>query len=286
VDRIPGLGTASNLYAPSPLEARFRLPLDEPEPELAADAYLRGVLAREAVDTGRDSRVREAQAELMPVLQRWGEQNLLAVYPSGSFAKGTANQSGTHIDLFLSLSWDTDASLLAIHDGLERVLRAWGYQVQRQEVSLRTRVHGYEVDLVPGKQLNADSADHSLYLRRRETTVKTNVLQQVWWALETNRQEEMRLVKLWRTQRALDWPSYYVELAAARALGGAPRGKLWRNFRTVMEFARDELQRAQLVDPANRENVVSDSMTTEEKRTVAWEAAVALRELDWHSVVA
>ena len=44
------------------------------------------------------------QTTLMPTLRQWAGNDLLSVYPSSSFMKGTAVLSGTDVDLFLSLS--------------------------------------------------------------------------------------------------------------------------------------------------------------------------------------
>ncbi|HUY95038.1 MAG TPA: hypothetical protein VMU71_07050, partial [Terracidiphilus sp.] len=60
-----------------------------------ADSYLRAVLRREEVDAGIDSPVRRVEAALWPLIARWGGSSLVRVHPSGSFAKGTANRSGT-----------------------------------------------------------------------------------------------------------------------------------------------------------------------------------------------
>jgi hypothetical protein len=70
---------------------------------MAGDEYLRGILAREAVDNGPYSPVRQVQWTLQAPVQQWASGYLVNVSPSGSFAKGTANSSGTDIDLFISL---------------------------------------------------------------------------------------------------------------------------------------------------------------------------------------
>lgn len=71
---------------------------------MSADDYLLDILARERVDNSLTSPVWAAKQTLMPVLSQWGGSCLQQVHPSGSFAKGTANRSGTDIDLFFSLS--------------------------------------------------------------------------------------------------------------------------------------------------------------------------------------
>jgi hypothetical protein len=250
------------------------------------DSYLRAILRREAVDAGPDAPVRRAEARLFPLIFRWAGASLVKVHPSGSFAKGTANHSGTDIDLFVSLREDADATLRAIYDGLDRALRAAGYAVRRQNVSLNVKAGGFSVDLVPGKRHKGYTTDHSLYVRRQDTWIKTNVLKHVDWVHSTRRQDEMRLMKLWRDQNHLDWPSFYVELATARALEGLLLpDSLSANLRRALLFARDELERARLADPGNPSNIVSDTLTADEKRVIARAATAALKDTDIRRVV-
>jgi tRNA nucleotidyltransferase (CCA-adding enzyme) len=57
------------------------------------------------------SPVRGVQGIIYPIIQRWAGNRLLSLHPSGSFVKGTANISGTDIDIFISLSEDTTETL-------------------------------------------------------------------------------------------------------------------------------------------------------------------------------
>src|ERR1019366_1023056 len=92
---------------------------------MTADQYLHGILLREAVDAGPNSPLLGLQATLMPTLRQWAGDNLLGVYPSGSFMKGTAVRSGTDIDLFLSLSEHTSETLKEVYNKLFDCLTYW-----------------------------------------------------------------------------------------------------------------------------------------------------------------
>lgn len=107
-----------------------------------SDAYLQAILAREAVDTGPNSPVRGVQGILAPLLAEWANVYLISVSPSGSFAKGTANHSGTDIDLFISLSENTVETLQQIYETLFARLVQAGYTPKRQNVSINIRVNG------------------------------------------------------------------------------------------------------------------------------------------------
>ncbi len=166
---------------------------------MTADQYLINILNREAVDTGPHSLVRSVQSVLYPIIQRWAGNQLISVHPSGSFMKGTANISGTDIDLFISLSEQTTETLREIYEKLFNTMKANGYNPTRQNVSLNVRVNGYSVDLVPGKRQGTAGNDHSLYRRRADTWTKTNVVTHINHVIWSGRQNEMRIVKLLAT---------------------------------------------------------------------------------------
>src|SRR5690349_16192568 len=94
---------------------------------MTPDQYLYAILQREAVDTSASSPVRGVQAVLQPIVNGWAGSQLRAVHPSGSFAKGTANHSGTDIDLFVSLKSDTTNTLKEIYTTLFNKLKEKGY---------------------------------------------------------------------------------------------------------------------------------------------------------------
>jgi hypothetical protein len=73
-----------------------------------------------------------------------------------------------------------------------------------------TRPLGYSVDLVPGKRQNSYGNDHSLYRRRADTWTKTNVVTHINRVILNGRLAESRIIRLWRSQKSLDFPSFYL----------------------------------------------------------------------------
>jgi hypothetical protein len=252
---------------------------------MSADAYLYGILAREAVDTGPNSPVLSVLGALQPFIQRWAGDKLLSVNPSGSYAKGTPNRSGTDIDLFISLSPQTNETLSQIYEALFAYLSANGFNPKRQNVSINVRVSGaYDVDLVPAKRQNMMNLDHSLYRRRVDTWTKTNVQTHINHVRAGGRQSEIRILKLWRTQKGLDLPSFYIELTAIDALRGYT-GTLSQNVFRVFRYMSESFVGARVVDPANTNNVISDDLTAAEKNQVKSAADRALRAENWNEIV-
>ena len=251
---------------------------------MSADAYLQSILAPEAVDTGPAAPVRGVQARLMPALQEWGGQYLRQVQPSGSFAKGTANKSGTDIDLFVSISENVTDTMRDIYNSLFNKMTEKGYQPKKQNVSINVTVNGYSVDLVPAKRQDGRSEDHSLYRRKADTWTKTNVTTHISHVARSGRTQEIRVIKLWRNQKGLDFPSFYLELTVIDALARASGGlgdKVW----SALHYLRDTFPTARVIDPANTNNVVSDDLTNAEREKIKAAAAAAIQGRDWGKIV-
>lgn len=251
---------------------------------MTADQYLQNILAREAVDNGLYSPIRGVQATLAPMLQQWAGSYLLSVSPSGSFAKGTANLSGTDIDLFISLSETTPQTLKVVYENLLSYVQAAGYTARRQNVSINISVGSYHVDLVPAKRQSAFTTDHSLYRRKADTWTKTNISTHINTVSTSGRIQEIRAIKLWRNQKGLDFPSFYLELTVIAALAGK-YGTISQNVWTVFEYLRDKFTNARVVDPANTNNVISDELTVAEKASIKAAATKALSATDWNQIV-
>ena len=252
---------------------------------MTPDEYLRSILSREAVDTGISSPLWGVQRIMDPLIRNWANQFFVSIHPSGSFMKGTANKSGTDVDLFISLSEQTKESLKEIHDSLVNRLTRLGYTPRRQNVSVNITVSGYSVDLVPGKRQNAFTSDHSLYRRRADTWTKTNVQTHINTVINSGRRDEIRILKLWRNQKKLELPSFYLEMAVIAALPPTVYGSISQNVMTAFTHLRDSFAAARVIDPANTNNCLSDDLNATEKATIKAAASAVLSATKWDQIV-
>jgi hypothetical protein len=253
---------------------------------VTANEYLFRILLRERVDTSPNSPVRTVQLLLMPLIREWAGSVLVGVYPSGSFMKGTAVLSGTDIDLFISISELCTDSLGDIYEKLFRQLSEKGYSPKRQNVSINIKMGSHSVDLVPAKRQYSTTTDHSLYVRRQASWQKTNVFTHISHIANAGRQQESRILKLWRNQKNLDFPSFYLELAVIKALTGwALNTSLDARVWAVFQYLRDSFPAARFVDPANSNNVISNDLTAIEKRAISSAASKALAAQTWEEIV-
>lgn len=252
---------------------------------MTSDSYLRTILAREAVDTGLTSPVRQVGNILMPIISNWAGRQLVDVKPSGSFAKSTANDSGTDIGLFISLHEGTTNTLKEIYTSLARTMEEAGYKARLQNVSINVKVGAYDVDLVPAKRQNSYTTDHSLYRWRADTWTKTNIDTHIAHVQRGGRIDETRILKLWRNQKGLDFPSFYLELATIEALRGHYFPSLDAAVWAALAWLRDRFASARFVDPANGSNVISDDLSQQERERISGAARRAREATNWNQIV-
>ena len=251
------------------------------------EQYLRSVLARESVDMGPLSPIRAIQAQLEPTLTAWAGNNLNWIAPSGSFAKGTAVRTGTDLDLFISLSPNTPETLTAIYHKLFRQMAGAHFIPRRKNVSIGIKYRGLEVDLVPGRRQNLLTTNHSLFVKRKGTWKMTNVATHVAVVRGSNLLDEIRLFKIWRDQKKLDFPSFYLELTLIAAFGGAPwlYPSIEDRIQRALAYIKDNLHTARVVDPANSNNILSEDLTITEKGRVRLAATKAFASKSWTDFV-
>jgi hypothetical protein len=252
---------------------------------LSPSDYLRAILRREAVDDSATSVLRLLEGRVQRLVAPWGGRHLLEVYPTGAFEKGMANQSGMGIDFLLSLSPMTGFRMSEIYESLFAALERQDLDPVRRNVTISIVVDGLPVDLLPAKRESLENDIHELYSARTGQSFKTNLTMHVLDAMESGRREEVRILKLWRDQNGLDFPSFYLELATYAALRRRPLGELADNVWAALGYFQSLLVARGALDPANANNVVSGEMTMAAKKKIAAAAAEARSGKPWSLII-
>jgi hypothetical protein len=244
------------------------------------DLYLRAVINRLRLspeDPGAPGLLRR----LTPLLHSWGGDLLESVALSGSLAKGTALRGGD-VDVFLSLSPRLRAPLAAVHASLLNHFR--DFLPQPRNVSLRIRFEDRHLDLVPGRGREG-STHHTLWQVRRNTWLQTDVAEQIRYVRLSGRLDEILALKIWRRRHGLRFPSFCLELAVIHALSSAPRLPLAASFLEVLRFLATDFPSARLLDPANSNNLVSDTLSEAERCRIAGAARISLNVAAWTEIL-
>jgi len=256
---------------------------------MTADQYVASVVWKYAVSTVTGSPASKAANLLIPPLTEWVGEHRLGIQFSGSYAKGTAISLGTDVDIFISLRDVPGKGMKEIYWSLFQFCADRGLKPQAQNVSIRVKNNGVQVDLVPGRKQSGNTTDHTLYRRKKDSWVQTNVLEHIKVVAGSGRTDEIRAMKIWRERNHLDFPSFYLELMTIEALKGNRSNGLAERVGAVLRHIGERFMQARIVDPANTNNVISDDLDLDEKRAVMNAARVSLQRIsgqrNWEQVL-
>ena len=249
--------------------------------------YVDEIIGKYNIANGPGTPVYEASGRLRILIQKWYSGRLLKVHNSGSFAKGTSIRGCADLDLFISLKPRTGKSLRRIYEGLYEYAKSAGLRPRRQNVSIGVEVNNVKVDLVPARR-HTNSDDHSLYRNRDGEWIKTNVARHIDLVRRAEKSPTIRVAKIWRANRGLQFPSFYLELTVLRALRGHNARGTATELQIVLEFLSTNFINAKFVDPANKMNMISDDLRTGQKQAIANQARGSLTKIKdglWNRVV-
>lgn len=247
---------------------------------MTGDEYIEGLLSKYAVATGPLSPAEQAANGVAPRIRTWAGAQLQDLMFSGSYAKGTGVKGSADVDLFISLKADTGGTLKEIFESLYAMADSAAWRPRSQNVSVRLTYGGVNVDLTPGKIQEGYRDYHSIYKSKTGTWTQTNIKLHIQTVRSSGRINEIRALKIWRNSWSLDFPSFYLELVMLEALRYARSG-LASNVLAALAYLRDHLESLRVVDPANTANIVSDDLTTSEKRHIAAMAGKAHSAPTW-----
>ena len=251
-----------------------------------ANRYVDRIIRKYEVEKGPGTAVYQSGERLRGLIQRWYAERLVRVHNSGSFAKGTSIKGGTDLDLFISLKPRSGKSLKKMFEGLHQYAHLEGLKPRRQNVSIGVEVNGVKVDLVLARK-HTGKSDHSLYLSRRQGWTKTNVDRHITLVRTSGKSATIRAAKIWRSNRSLHFPSFYLELVVMQALRGREPQGTADELRRVLEFLAADLARAEFVDPANSANIISSDLSPDQKQEIVRQATASLgriRNSQWERV--
>jgi hypothetical protein len=250
---------------------------------LTGDQYIQRTLGRYAVAYDADSPAVEAANALVPHLQRWAGSELAGLHTCGSFAKHTAVTGRTGIDILVSLK-PTATSLAEAFLALVDLAEARGWAPKIRAVSVGITFNGVAIDLVPGRLLEGYRDYHAIWLSRSGTWTQTNVSMHTERVRDSGRTREVRALKIWGANHSLIFPSFYLELTVLAALAGYG-GDLGHNVQRVLGYLADQFSTAEIYDPANSLNRISDGLSAEEKKVVVVQAIASYNARSWDDVL-
>lgn len=250
-----------------------------------SNEYIRSVISNHNLPAGKDTKTKNALEEFTPKIKNWASNVLENIRPIGSYAKGTGIKGSSEIDLLVSLNVHTRGTLNDLSDNLFSYLRSNNFYPQRKEYSIRLIFVNTSVELFLSRSPAAGSMNNVLYNSTTNICLETKTQTHTDLILRSNRIEEIQAVKIWRNLTGLKFPTLYLELTVLNALFNRKKNRLEKNFLNVMEYLMEGFLEETVTDPANPKNIISDLLTTAEKKAVAAAAKIARNQADWSNIL-
>jgi len=237
--------------------------------------------------------------------EKYNGKKVTRAINSGSYAKHTAINVKFDIDVcqpFLRDSFETleemadDVYDYFMNEYEDDYLVKYKTKKQRVSVGLTFLIDGEEIgmDIVPGRELNQDDYKETdrlnLHVRAKgvdpTSTTQTNIQKHIDLIKgKGDEREVIRLIKDWNVTKnsGKKLKSFFIELITIRTFddntGGIPTD-LWGRLKMVLEFIRDKVEAVRLLDPANTNNVVSNTLTAREKQNLSYDMKVMLERIE------
>ncbi|MCI5189116.1 MAG: nucleotidyltransferase [Candidatus Electrothrix sp. AS4_5] len=253
--------------------------------KLNSSEYLRKIIVKNSLTDDERNELRLKVRPLQKEVRRWAGEYLAGIQPSGSFEKGTAVKDSVDIDLLISIKQTHPDTLKEIYQSLYEVLEQKAMEPKKQNVSIGLVYNGVKVDLVPARLRPDEIYNHSIYVRKFETWNKTNIRNHIKIIKASRHKYIIKLLKVWRNLHGIEFPSFLIELVVLNALKGKKIRQIDKRFICVLRYLQDDFANQKIVDPANDNNVVSDTISRSEKNVICRAAKSALNADYWEEVV-
>lgn len=218
-------------------------------------------------------------------IKDWAGSCLHQITYSGSYAKGTALDSSSDLDLFISLKSTTDNTLKEIYESLASKLKNSNYTIREQNVSIRVTKYNYDIDLVPAKNDTGNTNFHKLYSKKKDSWIKTNVKKHIDIVKNSNRVREITALKIWRNNHDLKFPSLLIELMTVEGLKNKRIGELEGNVWYMLDYIYQNIETKKFIDPSNTNNIISDSISMTDKSRIKRVAKECRAKDSWGNIL-
>lgn len=197
----------------------------------------------------------------------------------GSKAKNTMISESYDLDIVCYFPHDTDKTIKQIYDEVWFCLESH-YSIQKKTSAIRILKIAdgvetdYHIDVVPGKYLKGDIGDAFLHVNGLDRErIQTNIDTHIALISESGCRETIKLLKLWKKRNKISFKTFVLEIFTVESLAGQKyKDDLKKSFLHVMSDLVEKIETICLEDPANSNNIVSDSLTKAEKKLIKDEA--------------
>ena len=251
------------------------------------DEYLNSLLDKRSNNNFYTQNEEQAYSYMYNLINKW-KQSFNTMNPwynisiemqkSGSKAKGDAIKGKSDIDIFVSITdRNNNYTVKQYYEDLYLFLKPYFYNntIRKQNVSIGVTYAGCNIDITPGKRVNhqnyvygSNYYDHYIYSRKNDHNTLTNIQKHIDMVKNSGLSKEMMILKIWKNCHNLELPSIAIEIITCEVLKNNRSYSLYNNVKKVLESLRDTITTRRIIDPANSNNNIADTMTAQEKEQI------------------
>lgn len=247
--------------------------------------YLENLLASQDLSEKQEKALQSHKNEVTAFLrEEFGDEPVIKY--AGSREKGTMICDRYDLDIVCYFPSSDERSLKEIREDVVTQLSEKYLLTHKSSAERILDLRGvdapgdFHIDVVPGRFIK-DTKDVFLHVAQGDKErMQTNLKIHINHIVDSGCVPIIRLVKLWSHRNNIKIRTFVLELFVVQALSGYQnKGDLRKGFIKALEAFRDDFASAQLVDPANTNNIVSQLVDDSEKRAISQAAEAVLETI-------
>lgn len=210
---------------------------------------------------------------------------------SGSYAKHTIINTKFDFDLAVPFKYNSYITLQDMYDAVYDFFSSDDFKddtlrlgfPRKQKVSIGLEFSDGDdiinIDVVPGREIGKDNYQNDKKLNLclnggtwgKVTSIQTSIQTHIDLISGNNVEREIiKLLKIWKVSNNIKIKSFLIELITMKAFEDNKEelSGIWEKLKMVMEYIRDNIETISLKDPANSNNVVTDTIEDYQKTII------------------
>jgi len=253
---------------------------------MTSTQFLEDLLKNQKLSEKETKNLKKHRDELEKLLrEEFGEKPVIKF--AGSKAKNTMIKESYDLDVVCYFPYTEEKSIKEIFQETKKIL-AKTYKIKAKTSAIRVfkkcddeENTDYHIDVVPGKFVNEYKTDAWLYINNDQgERIQTNIKKHIKHISESDSRDIIKLIKLWSTRSNLGIRTFVLELLIIESLKYNRDSNIETKLIKSLQFIADKITTLQLVDPANRNNIVSKLISKELKEKIAEKAKKIVETID------
>ncbi len=246
--------------------------------------FFRKILEVHKITPDQKKFIETSQIKLEKVFQKHlnGEFN---VFYGGSLEKKTMIREECDLYVIINFPPQTTDNIENIYSNVGKILNKKWKKSRSKSIGWESQLKNYfHINIIPGIEIKPEEFIAYYYNSDNQTQIETNIKAQISHISNSNREDLIKLMKLWKIRRNVPIKSFILEELAIIGSKGVSRIQLEKQILQVFRYIHDNIESKKIYDPANQNNVISDLIKDSEKTEIKNITLQALQAKNWGKV--